>query len=146
MNLSKKAESLVWIVIAVSILSFVMLWILHTLSYSNDISDIYKEKSDLIFVEENAKNIAKKLDLSLIWDDEEFYIYKNENEKKYLATKDENYKFIDGLWNYVDPNTFNWDIYTRILEKSKSSWTLEDWSSVIEQEEIKTKIAKYEKN
>lgn len=146
MNLSKKAESLVWIVIAVSILSFVMLWILHTLSYSNDISDIYKEKSDLIFVEENAKNIAKKLDLSLIWDDEEFYIYKNENEKKYLATKNENYKFIDGLWNYVDPNTFNWDIYTRILEKSKSSWTLEDWSSVIEQEEIKTKIAKYEKN
>jgi O-phosphoseryl-tRNA(Cys) synthetase len=60
-----------------------MLGIVNILNFSRDISNNYGIKTDLEFLKTSAKNIASKLDLSNISNDEEFFVYKNRASNTY---------------------------------------------------------------
>jgi hypothetical protein len=139
MKLNKSAESIVWILIAIVILSFAMLWIVNVLNYNGDISLDYSKQVDLTILKTNADNIVEKLDLDWINSGEAFYIYKNETSKEYnLFTwaTNESYKFIDRLWNNVNLSDFNWDIYVREFIKISNTWEWQDWEDIIEYDKL----------
>jgi hypothetical protein len=149
MKLNKNAESIVGIMIAVSILAFAMLWIISILSYNRDISINYKEQVDSVVLKANLDNIVKKLDLSSINSNEMFYIHKDKSLKEYIPLTwsiNENYKFIDKLWNNIDLDNFRWNIYTRELTKISNVWIWQNWENNVEYDTIETIIKKYNKN
>jgi hypothetical protein len=143
MNLNKKAESIIWIVVAVSILSFAMLWIINILNYSNDVWNDYSQEADLIFLETNAKNIVKNLDLSLIQNNEEFYIYKDNATKTYKVytwAVNEKYKYVDKFWDTVDTDIFIWNIFEVSLKKNINTWDSNEES--VEYENVDVSVEK----
>jgi hypothetical protein len=144
MKINKNAESIVWIIVAVTILSFAMLWIVNVLTYNRDIKSGYSKKVDKLVLQTNADNIAEKLDLSLINNNETFYIYKDETNKKYKVftwSQSENYKFIDKFWNYL--TNFEWDVYTREFIKTTNTWLWSDGNIDTIYNSVKTIIEKY---
>lgn len=150
MKLNKNADSIVWIMIGVVILSFAMFGIVGILNYNRDVSLNYSNQVDSIILEANANNIVKKLNLDSINSFETFYIYKNENSKEYTLftwAVNENYKFINRLWNnVVDLNNFIWDVYVREFTKISNVWEGQNWEDTIKYDTIETIIEKYNKS
>lgn len=112
-------ESLIWIIIWVFILSFIVFWITNLLINSKLIIENYDNKRVIYLLKNNTENILKNLELSNINENEEFYIYKNNELKEFEIftwTLNQNYKYIDKYWNNIDDiNLFQWDIYKRQL-------------------------------
>ena len=116
MKKNKNAESLVWIVIGVFILWFVLVWIMSILSFNKDISNSYTKEISSYVLQWNSENIMKKLDLSKVNNWDTFYIYKNETTKEFEVLTwsiNESYKYIDSMWNNVDPTINIWKTYVR---------------------------------
>jgi len=116
---NKKAESLVWIVIAVFILSFTMLGILNILWFSTSLEWNYRNKVFSDMIKWNSENIVRKLDLPEMNNNEYFYIKKDTINKKFIVltgSTNEEYKYIDSLWNKVNPNNNPWMTYTRVFQ------------------------------
>ena len=100
MKNNKRADTIAWIIIAVFILSFAMLWIVSVLDYNQDISNNYEKETDLYILKSNSENILKRLNIDNIQQDEKFWIYRNEANQRYEVvtwTWNENYKFVDSL-------------------------------------------------
>ena len=64
MKNNKKADTIAWIIIAVFILSFALLWIVNVLDYNHSISDNYEKETDFVgysignftcFMQQNGK-------------------------------------------------------------------------------------------
>lgn len=150
MKLNKNAESIIWILIGVVILSFAMFGIVGILNYNRDVSSNYSSQVDLIILEANANNIVKKLNLDLINSLETFYIYKNESSKEYTLFTwaiNENYKFIDRFWNNViDLDNFAWNIYIREFTKISNVWEGQDWEDSVKYDTLETILEKYNKS
>jgi len=116
---NKKAESLVWIIIAVFILSFTMLGILNIFWFNKWIETTYKDKVYSHIIKGNSENLIKKLDIPEMENNELFYILKDDTNKKFYiltGTTNENLKYIDYLWNNVNPNDNVWKTYTRLFQ------------------------------
>jgi hypothetical protein len=147
MNLHKKnAESIIWVIIAVSILLVIMLWVLNILIYWKDITSNYWDDINLIFLKASADNIIKNLNTNSVQNWEEFYIYKDKNTKEYQVftwSINETYKYIDKSWNNINPNNSIWTYYSRIYKKNVNIWSWEDLDSTIEYEAIDVSIEKY---
>lgn len=121
MKKNKKAESLVAIIIWIFILSFALFWIISILTYNKDVSKFYWEEIDKYMIESNTNNIIKKIDTSAINTNETFYLHKNEITKEYEILTwaiNEEYKYIDNLWNKVIPGDNIWKTYTREFKKN----------------------------
>jgi hypothetical protein len=125
-------ESLVWIIIWVSILAIAILWILNVILYSTSLIDIFEKTTRLNLLKDNIQNITKRLDTSNIEENETFYIYKNPTTKYftiYTWAINSQYKYIDELGNYI-PNlaSFTWETYARIfwLERDDTSITTQN--------------------
>lgn len=121
-----KWESLIWIIIAVSLLWLVIMWIVNLISYSDDINYEYETKSNIDLIKDNSTTIVKKLDITDINEWELFYLYKNTTNKNFEIftwVLNESYKYIDKNWLKVDIMSFSWEIYERtiILEKKDTS-------------------------
>lgn len=117
-----KGESLIGIIIAISLLWFVILWIANIISYSNNITSNYEISSTIDLIKDNTLTIVKKLDMTNINDWEEFYLNKNYITKEisiFTWTINENYKYIDSLWNNIDIWVYIWDIYERVITLEK---------------------------
>ena len=116
MKKNKKAESLVWIIIAVFILWFVLIWIMNIVGFSKDITSNYTEEINSYILQWNSENIMKKLDLSEVntWDT--FYIYKDTITKEFKIftwSSNESYRYVNAMWENVDPINNIWKTYTR---------------------------------
>jgi hypothetical protein len=116
---NKKAESLVWIIIAVFILSFTMLWILNIFGFNKWIEANYKDNIYAHIIKWNSENLIKKLNIPEMDNNEFFYIKKDTTNKTFTiltgSTNDE-YQYIDYLWNKVNPNNNPWKTYKRIFQ------------------------------
>lgn len=120
MKNNKKADTIAWIIIAVFILSFALLWIVNVLDYNKDIWYNYEKETDSYILKSNSENILKKLNTWDIEEDEKFYIYKDDVTKEYKIftwASNEQYKYVDKDWNHVDPATNIGKTFVREYEK-----------------------------
>lgn len=112
-------ESLLWIIIWVSILLFVILWVANLLISSKDILDTYNNKKAISILKNNTEIIIKKIDTSNIKETEIFYLHKDNSTNRYEVftwAVNYTYKYIDENWNNVnDLINFKWYIYSREL-------------------------------
>lgn len=117
MKQRKKAESLIWIIIWVFILSFVVVWIWSVLSQSKELTITFDKKMDLDVLTSNSNIIINNVDTSFLNDWDVFFIHKNDVSKTfdiYLWEHNNEYKYINRLWDKVDnPHEYNWDVYIR---------------------------------
>ncbi len=116
---NKNAESLVWIIIAVFILSFTMLWILNIFWFNKTIEMDYKNKIYSHIIKWNSENIIKKLDIPQMNNNEFFYIKKDSSNKTFTiltGSTNKNYEYINYLWNNVNPDTNIWKTYKRLFQ------------------------------
>lgn len=120
MKKQKKAESLAAVIIAILILSFILVGIMSMLSFEKAVSSNFETEIKKYILELNSNSIIKKLDLSSIQENEEFYVYKNENTKTFEALTwaiNESYKYINYLWENVDPDENIWKTFIRSYTK-----------------------------
>jgi len=115
MNKNKKADSLVWIVIWIFILSFILVWMINVLWYSKDISFNYENKIEKNLLETNSQNIISKLDTSVLDKQEEFYVFKDSLNKEFKIMTwsiNKKYAYIDRLWNFTS-SWAEWKVFER---------------------------------
>lgn len=120
MKNKKKAESIAWIIIAVTLLSIVMLGLLNILNYNDNMFLKQGDWIKKIILNRNSINIWNKVDIRdvNVWED--FYIYKNNSTKKYEVftwSSNQQYKNIDHNWNYL-----SWWVYKRTYKKLWNFW------------------------
>lgn len=132
---NQKAESLVGIVIWISILAFTILWIANMINYSNSVIDLFERTTRLSILQNNVNNIIKNIDTSNINQDEIFFIYKNETTKTFeifTGSTNEEYKYIDIYGNKIDDLlSYEWDIYSRILWLSREDTSIDTQNQII---------------
>ncbi len=113
------AESLVWIIVWVFILSFVILWIGKLISYSQSLTLSFNEYTKVRLLKANLSNILKTLDISKIQENEAFYIHKDPSTHTFTVftwTTNKQYKYVDSKWEGIaDISTYEWNIYSRKL-------------------------------
>ena len=120
MKNNKRADSIAWIIIAVFILSFALMGIINVLDYNKDVSLNYEKETWEYLLKSNAQNLLKKVDISEVEQNQEFYINKNSTTNQYEVltwTTNERYKYIDIDWNNVDPSVAVWKTYERYFQK-----------------------------
>jgi hypothetical protein len=139
-------ESLVWIIVWVSILAFAVLWILNLILFSNSISEIYSNTTRINILKDNATNVVKKLNTSLIKQNEAFYLYKNSVAKTFTVFTgaiNEWYKYMDINWNLVtDLPWYKWAIYARLLWLQREDTSIANTQNQIIKASIRKLIKK----
>lgn len=142
---NNNAESLVWIIIWVFILSFIVLWVTNLLINSKDIVDTYDNKKIINLLKNNTENIIKEIDTSAIQESEIFYLHKNNSTYEFEVftwTTNAEYKYIDKYWTKVNDLTWTTDtIYSRTLLLERDDTSI--WS---DHQIIKVSIKKLIKN
>lgn len=132
---TRKGESFVWIIVWVFILSIVVLGIANLIIYSATIVDTYKDAARIGILKESLANVIKKIDTSVIRENEIFYVYKNNATNNFqilTGTTNSGYKYIDELGNYVpDVVSYTWAIYSRILWTEREDTTLNNQDQII---------------
>lgn len=132
---SSKAETIVWILIWVFIISIVILWISNLINYSRVTILSYERTTKISILRENLTNIIKSIDISWIKENEIFYVYKNNTSKNYeiftWSTYVE-YKYIDAQWEKVnDIINYQGDIYSRLLWVEREDTSIENSNKLI---------------
>ena len=130
-------ESLVWIIVGVSILSIAILWILNIILYSNSLIDIFDKTTRLNIVKDNIQNIIRNLNTTDIGETDTFYIYKNRATKTFVIytwSINSQYKYIDQLGNYITPATlasFTGETYSRLLWLEREDTSIDAKNQII---------------
>lgn len=120
MKNNKKADSIAWVIVAIFILSFAMLWIVNVLDYNQNITSNYEKETDLYMIKSNTENILKRVNIDSLQQNEKFWLYKNNVTNEYEIktwTWNESFKYIDNYWNNIDPEENIWKTYIREFEK-----------------------------
>lgn len=135
MRTQRKAESFAGIVVWVFILSFVILGIINILIFSTDITASYNEANRVQVLRQNLTETIKKIDTSMVQENEIFYLHKNRatwEYEVYTGTTNERYKYIDELGDTIpDISTYKGDVYTQVLLMSQEDITFLEQNQVI---------------
>lgn len=121
MKSNKKADSIAWVITAVFILSFILLWIVSMIWYNNDVTAELENQYKEFNLESNINNLSKKLNTQEVKTWEIFYINKTSEWNFEILTWswNENYKYIDNSLNNIDPDNFEWDKYELYFNKDQ---------------------------
>lgn len=125
---NKHAESFVWIMIGVFLLSIVILGMSNLLNYSGGIIQDYEDNTKITILRNNTNNIVSQIDTSSIAENEIFYIKNNQVTNTYIAltwSLNEPNRYINEFNQNIDPNTEEGPIYSRqlLLEREDvSTW------------------------
>ncbi|MDD2745362.1 MAG: hypothetical protein PHU93_02385 [Candidatus Gracilibacteria bacterium] len=123
-----RGETLVGIIVGVTIIAIVIGSIAKILSIQYVIEDDYVRNQTLTALQNNATNIVKKLDTSSISENEVFAMYKDSVNRKYLVMTGSNveiYKYVDRQGTWVsNTGSFNDTIYTQLLTVDKNDSSL----------------------
>jgi len=122
-NKKKQAESLIWIVVWILILSIVLLWIWKLIWNSRETISYFNEKMEIDILSKNISFVLEQLDLSVVDEWDVFYIYKDNTDKNFkifVWEHNREYKYIDKYWDKIDdPLNYNWTVYKRIFQTKK---------------------------
>ena len=118
MQIKNTWESLVWIVIGISLLGIVLLGIWQLLSYSRIIMEDNTEISHIQTLSQNTQNIINNIDINTIAEWDYFYIHKNNTTQFFdifTGAINKGYQYIDTQWEYIpDITAHSWtQIYSR---------------------------------
>ncbi len=120
---NKKAESLVWILIWILLLSFVIISLYNLILYSYNTNTNFEENTTRWFLEDNTLNILYKVDTNWINEWTWFYLYKDNTLKTFMTftwVTNIEYKYIDQYWEKVNTGgTYEWNIYEREITIKK---------------------------
>ncbi len=125
---NKNAESLTGIMVWVVLIVFVLFGFYNLILYVVNYDLNNEENSSINLLKSNLNNIIYKLDFTWVNQWEKFYVYKNNDLKKIQVltwSTNEKYKYVDSLWNYVDPSNFLWIVYERIGKIEKKDFSSE---------------------
>ncbi len=114
MKKTKKAETLVVVMVSVIILSFIAMSIFSVLDFDRSITKTYKQNIWELILKSNAKNIIKKISNRNILEWEVFYVYKDKLSKEYKVltwAANKKYEIVNSLWDYVDSGSLNKENY-----------------------------------
>ncbi len=113
MKNTKKAETLVVVMISVIILSFIAMSIFSVLDFDRNVTKTYSKNIWELILKSNAWNIIKKISTKNILEWEKFYIYKDKGNKEYkiFTGSDEKYEMLNSLWDYVDSGSLDRENY-----------------------------------
>lgn len=132
---NKSAETFAWIIVGVFILTIILLWLGNLMYYSYDMISQFNNANRISILQNNLINIVKKIDTTGIWENEFFYVYKNEttnNFEAFTGILNSEYKYIDIHGNKVDDIVaYDKPIYSRVLWKERSDTSLQNNSEVI---------------
>jgi len=124
MKNNKKAENLIWVVIAVFILSFTLLGIISITNFDKDTNSVFLDDIEKHIIYSNTQNIIKKLSTDINSDllakNEEFYIKKNSWSWEFQIltwTINENYKYVDKFFNKTDLSNETKKAYELVMTK-----------------------------
>jgi hypothetical protein len=124
MKKNNKAETFVWIIVWLLIFSLVAIAILDISYFNKWLTDDYEILTIENIIKNNTDAILRKSDLSMIEEDEKFYIYKNNITKKFeiLTWATNSWAlYIDMNWYKVNsPNTSKSLVYKRDATLKKS--------------------------
>ena len=134
MKHTKKAESLVWIIVGVTILSIVLLWVWNLIYFSHNTLYSFTDAQKLDILKNNITNVVRSINTNNIQENEIFYVYKNQATNTFqifTGSTNTNYKYLDEFGNNVDPATFLGDVYAQTLLKQRNDTSLAFWNQVI---------------
>ncbi len=117
---SKKADSLVWIIIWVFILSLILVWIINLVNYNKKISWKFNDNIYEYILNINWENLARKIDTSNISENENFYLYKNTENKEYIIytwSTNSGYAYINKYWENINKDNYELEKFERIYTK-----------------------------
>lgn len=127
MKNNKQAESFIWIMIGVFLISIVILGIWNLLNYSGEIIREYEDNSKIAILRNNINNIVKNIDTSHVAENQVFYVRNDIATNTYVALTASGWfdadKYINEFGENVNPNTYGWPIYSRqlIVEREDTS-------------------------
>ena len=113
----QRGETLVSIVVGVSILALVIFAITNILTNSILIEDDYMKSNTIHLLDTNAANIASRLDTSFLNEGETFYVEKNPADRIFIihtGSTNSGYQYIDASGEHIpDIGSFTGTAYSR---------------------------------
>ncbi|MCH8519027.1 hypothetical protein LAT59_04680 [Candidatus Gracilibacteria bacterium] len=148
MKNTQNAESFVGIIVGIFILSFVVLGIVNVLTYSIGLTTQYEDANRILILKENLTNTIKKIDTSMLAQNEIFYIHKNRATGEFEIIRPEecistlpvgsdesichSYRYIDELGDTIpDITAHEGNIYSQLLWVSTEDNTFGEANQVI---------------
>lgn len=120
-------ETMISIIFAVIIILIIMFSIIKIVEYDNWLNYEYDKINYISILEKNTSNLIQKIDTSNLVEWDLFFLYKTWNEIQVFSwSENEDYKYINYLWEYTNTWSYNWVIYTRqcLVEKDSSEWQM----------------------
>jgi hypothetical protein len=150
---TKKAESLTTVIVWVVILAFITLTLSTIIINSQKEQKLFENHRFLKILRNNTANVVSKLDTDNIWENSDFYIYKNTITKNFevftwsndpadASYVNHKYKYINKDWEKVSIN-YDWNIYQRYLWLEREDTSIQWEKNQIIKAVVKKLIKKY---
>ncbi len=125
MKKTNNAETLISILIWISIISAISFWAIKMLQYDREKSITYDKINEIFLLETNANNLVKKVITKDFKEKEVFYLYKTWSQIiAYSWVTNEYLKYINSDWELVTNTwTYVWNIYSRLFIVDKDTAT-----------------------
>ena len=131
---TKQAESFIWIMIGVFLISIVILGISNLLNYSGGVIRDYEDNIKITLLRNNTQNIVSRIDTSDIQENEVFYIQNDTSNNTYTSgtwSSYEPFRFINEFGENIDPSTYDGPIYSRQLWIEREDLSIWEQNQVI---------------
>lgn len=118
-------ETLVSILFLVIITSIVIISTLKIIEYDDNLNYEYDKVNYISILEKNSNLIANKIDYLNFLENETLYIYKSWNTiQAFSWIENQDYKYINYLWEHVNSWSYNWTIYERecLIKENDIEW------------------------
>lgn len=122
-----KWETIVSVLIIVVIISVVLISMIKIIEYDNELNFQYDKINYISLLEKNTNSLIEKVDTSELFEWDLFFLYKTEDEIKVISwVENQDYKYINYLWEYIHSWSYRWTIYTRqcLVEKDSEEWQM----------------------
>lgn len=119
---SNRWETIASVIIVIAIIAIILIAFIKIIEYDNELNFQYDKINYLTLLENNTNKIVQKIDTSLLWEWNIFYLYKTGSEIKiFTGIENQEYKYINYLGEYVNSGSYKWAIYTRQCWVKKDS-------------------------
>lgn len=81
---SARWDTIVWVIVAVTILSWLLLSISIFLMQSTELQGDFESASEIYFLKSNAQAIGRSVDTSILWENETFSLRRDEANGTYI--------------------------------------------------------------
>lgn len=127
MKRNLKWETLLTVIISIMIISIAFVVIMKLVEYDNSISFEYNKSNYISILEQNSSNLIKNINTNSLNEGDIIYLYKTwSNVLAFTWINNQDYKYINYLWEHINTWSYNWVVYSRFyfLEKKSIEWQI----------------------